>query len=64
VSERFAACLERFERRDWAAAAEGFAQLVKDDPGNGPAEYLRDVSLRYLATPPPGGRPVIHVASK
>jgi adenylate cyclase len=64
VSERFAASLGRFEERDWAAAAEGFAQLAKDAPGYGPAEYLRDVSLRYLAAPPPGDRPVIHVASK
>ena len=63
-SERFAECVEWFESGHWAAAAEGFSRLSQDDPADGPAAFLRDVSLRYLADPPPGASPVIRMAAK
>jgi hypothetical protein len=63
-SERFAESLGWFESGNWAAAAEGFGKLSADEPASGPAAYLRDVSLRYLANPPPNASPVIRVVGK
>jgi adenylate cyclase len=48
----YADALARFERQDWAAAAEGFETILARRPGDGPARLHRDCCRRYLGGAP------------
>jgi adenylate cyclase len=61
----FAAALEAFERRHWAAAAQGFDAVLARRPLDGPASFYRRCCEQYLSgTAAPTAQGAIRLESK
>lgn len=50
--ERFASARALFNTGEWARARDEFQVVAENYPEDGAAKYFRDVSSRYLVTPP------------